>query len=120
MKFSIKELLSKCDQIRKKLRIWLHLLKKSLMENFFSRAVILCKIVKTRRKLGNIKRMNVIEKFINAPKSTTDFLLARQIVKTYVRRFSSKYEKKVCSYLRIVLHLLFLIYFFCSVRCLLC
>ena len=34
MKFSIKDFLSKCDQIRRKLRIWLHLLKKSLMENF--------------------------------------------------------------------------------------
>ena len=34
MKFSIKDFFSKCDQIRRKLRIWLHLLKKSLMENF--------------------------------------------------------------------------------------
>ena len=25
---------SKCDQIRRELRIWLHLLKKYLMENF--------------------------------------------------------------------------------------
>ena len=30
MKFSIKDFFSKCDQIR----IWSHLLKKSLMENF--------------------------------------------------------------------------------------
>ena len=34
MKFSIKDLFSKCDQIRIFLRIWSHLLKKSLMENF--------------------------------------------------------------------------------------
>ena len=35
MKFSIKGFFSKCDQIRRKLRIWLsYLLKKSLMENF--------------------------------------------------------------------------------------
>ena len=34
MKFSIKDFLSKCDEIRRKLRIWSHLLKKSLMENF--------------------------------------------------------------------------------------
>ena len=34
MKFSIKNYFSKCDQIRKKLRIWLHLLQSSLMENF--------------------------------------------------------------------------------------
>ena len=32
--FYIKDFLSKCDQIRRKLRIWSHLLKKSLMENF--------------------------------------------------------------------------------------
>ena len=32
MKFSIKDIFSKCDQIRRKLRILLHLLKKSLME----------------------------------------------------------------------------------------
>ena len=34
MKFSIRDFLSKCDQIRSFLRIWSHLLKKSLMENF--------------------------------------------------------------------------------------
>ena len=34
MKFSIMNFSSKCDQIRRKLRIWSHLLKKSLMENF--------------------------------------------------------------------------------------
>ena len=39
MKFSIKGLSSKCDQIRRKLRIRLHLLKKSLMENVILRAV---------------------------------------------------------------------------------
>ena len=34
MKFSIKDLIGKCDQIRNFLRIRSHLLKKSLMENF--------------------------------------------------------------------------------------
>ena len=32
MKFSIKDFFSKCDQIPRKLWIWSHLLKKSLME----------------------------------------------------------------------------------------
>ena len=41
MKFSIKDLFSKCYQIRWKLRIWSHLLKKSLMENFIFCAVYL-------------------------------------------------------------------------------
>ena len=34
MQFSIKDFFSKCDQIRKRLRIGSYLLKKSLMENF--------------------------------------------------------------------------------------
>ena len=41
MKFSIKDFFSECDQIRSFLRIWSYLLKKSLMENFISCAVIL-------------------------------------------------------------------------------
>ena len=34
MKFSIKDFYSKCDRIYSFLRIWLHLPKKALMENF--------------------------------------------------------------------------------------
>ena len=33
-KFFIKDFSSKCDKLRSSLRIWSHLLKKSLMENF--------------------------------------------------------------------------------------
>ena len=39
MKFSINDFFIKCDQLRSFLRIWLHLLKKSLMENFIFSAV---------------------------------------------------------------------------------
>ena len=39
IKFSIKGFFSKCDQIRSFLRIWSHLLKKSLTENFIFCAV---------------------------------------------------------------------------------
>ena len=39
MKLSIKDFFSKCEQIRRKLRIWSHLLKKTLMENFIFCAV---------------------------------------------------------------------------------
>ena len=39
MKFSIEDFFSKCDQIRSFLQIWLHLLQKSLMENFIFCAV---------------------------------------------------------------------------------
>ena len=44
MKFSIKDFSSKCDQIRRKLRIWTHLLEKSLMENFTFCAVLLLNV----------------------------------------------------------------------------
>ena len=40
LKFSIKDFFSKCDQIHGKPRIWSHLLKKSLMENFIFCVVI--------------------------------------------------------------------------------
>ena len=40
MKLSTKDFFNKCNQIRRKLRIWSHLLKKSLMENFIFCAVI--------------------------------------------------------------------------------
>ena len=42
MKFSIKDFFSKYDKIRRKLRIWSHLLKKPLMENFIS---VQCSVV---------------------------------------------------------------------------
>ena len=35
IKYSIKDFLSKCDQIHRKLRIWSNLLEKSIMENFY-------------------------------------------------------------------------------------
>ena len=41
MKFFIKDFFSKCDQIRRRLRIWSHLLKKSLMEIFIFCGVIM-------------------------------------------------------------------------------
>ena len=40
IKFSIEGCNSKCDQILRKLRIWSHLLKKSLMENFIFCVVV--------------------------------------------------------------------------------
>ena len=40
MKLSIKDFFSNYDQIRRKMRIWSHLLEKSLMENFIFYAVL--------------------------------------------------------------------------------
>ena len=51
MNFSIKDFSSKCDQIRSKLRIWPHLLKKSLMEKF-----IICAVQNDCRIRRNIEK----------------------------------------------------------------
>ena len=48
MEFSIKDFFSKCDQIHRKLQIWSHFLKKSLMENF-----IFCTLSFVLSLLGN-------------------------------------------------------------------
>ena len=55
MNFPIKNFFSKYDQIRRKLRIWSYLLKKSLMENFIVSAVLLVKlgILKAHSKVGD-------------------------------------------------------------------
>ena len=45
LKFSIKNFFSKCDQIHSFMRIWSHLLKKFLMENF-----IFCALYCTRNR----------------------------------------------------------------------
>ena len=60
MKFSVKGLSRKCDQIRKNLRIWSHLLKKSLLENFIFYAV---KILRQELKenIRNKKEKHILE-----------------------------------------------------------
>ena len=55
MKFSIKDFFSKYDQIRGKLRIWSHLLKKSWMENLIFCAVIWIVICGQQNQLVNEK-----------------------------------------------------------------
>ena len=58
MKFFIKDFFSKSDRIRGKLRIWSHLLKKSLMENF-----IFC-VVTTLIFVANIWYPVMFEKLV--------------------------------------------------------
>ena len=56
LKFPVKDFLSKSDQIHRKLRIWSHLLKKSLMENFIFCAVIFLEDVNTETH-KNLKKL---------------------------------------------------------------
>ena len=64
MKFSTEDFFSKCDQIRRKLRIWSHLLKKSFMENFvFVQCLTMASIQHAKQYL-NLHRTNVVVMFI--------------------------------------------------------
>ena len=54
MKFSIKNFFSKYDESRRKLRIWSHLLKKSLLENFIFCAVLPKQLVGIRQKRNGL------------------------------------------------------------------
>ena len=54
IKFSIKNFFSICDQIRSLLRIWSHLLKKSLMKNFIFCAV---KTKKAKERFGETRKI---------------------------------------------------------------
>ena len=50
MKFSIKDFLSKYEQIRSFLQIWSHLLERSIMENFIFCTVITAYYLKKKKK----------------------------------------------------------------------
>ena len=50
MNFSIKDVFSKSEQIRRDLRIMSHLLEKFLMENFFFCAVSLKQVIYIKQK----------------------------------------------------------------------
>ena len=62
MKFSIKDFLCKCDQIRSFLRIWSNLLKKSLMKNFIFCAV---KNVAIAKKKKNAQSSKTVREFVH-------------------------------------------------------
>ena len=55
IKFSIKDFLSKCDQMGSLLRIWSHLLKKFLIENFIFCAVRIKQCIDSNNQKINIE-----------------------------------------------------------------
>ena len=60
MKFLNKDFFSKCDQIRSFQRIWSHLLKKSLLENFIFCAVNIKKQLTTKIKSVTKTKINTV------------------------------------------------------------
>ena len=59
--FSIKNSFSKCDQIRRKLRIWSHLLKKSLIESLIFYCSDLFKHYKSSLFLVKVNVLQVVD-----------------------------------------------------------
>ena len=63
MKISIKDFFGKCDQIRRKLRIWSHLLKKFLMKNFIFCAALHLKKQKITLGQHRIQQVDKVKRF---------------------------------------------------------
>ena len=75
MKFSVRDFFSKCDKIRNFLRIWSHLMKKSLMENFIFRAVIIGISLVNVNKSSSTESPNRLWKvYRNIQESTCQFI----------------------------------------------
>ena len=71
MKFSIKDFFSKCDQIRRKLRILSHLLKKPLMENFIFWAI---GVETVRIHIRNFRILHSVNYFVQDCRSIQNFV----------------------------------------------
>ena len=91
MKFSIKDFFSKCDQIHRRMLIWLHLLKKSLLENF-----ICCAVKSELKRCKRLKRKLFYNCFITARIKL--ILLILIIISCKHQYGKSKY---ICRFVRI-------------------
>ena len=104
MKFSVKDFLSKCDNIRSFLRIWSHLLKKSLMEMFIFFAILV--LYNFFYYISNMSEKTYYQRnrevILNRAKYYYD---TAQKMKFCIKDFFSKCDK-IRSFLLIWLHLL--------------
>ena len=78
MKFSIKDFFSKCDQIRRKLQIWSHLLKKSLMENFIFCVVMISTIINVCLVTKEFKNHEYCYNNYKDKRSKSDFFVSNK------------------------------------------
>ena len=99
MKFSTQDFFSKCDQICRKLRIWSHLLKKSLMENLIFCAVrsaegyVLCIICKNANDYGVLNNVKLEDSFVKA--GNIDWKNTRSADKGFQKHKTLKYHQTV-------------------------
>ena len=89
MKFSIKDFFSKCDQIRWKLPICSHLLKKSLMENLIRQSV-------PNRSLKEVENLPVIYIFHQSLLTMQLILITDAVFKRWSYLFLSINQKTSC------------------------
>ena len=80
MKLSITDFFSKCDQIRSFLRIWSHLLKKSLMKNF-----IFCAVKHDAACLKYLAHMQIKKSLPNMRLNVSDTRPHNYIHNVYIR-----------------------------------
>ena len=93
MKFSIKDLFSNCDQIRRKLRNWSHLLVKSLMEN-----INFCAVSEPYQAFQMKLSTKIVNDFILAKNSILDVLLESEYASVgplHVHRASHLEHRKI-------------------------
>ena len=78
MMFSIKDFFCKCDQTRSLLRIWSHLLKKSLMENltFCAVKLLMLRPKEKKRKILLFLEKRVTRKFFTRAAANLIFLIS--------------------------------------------
>ena len=102
MKFSIKDFFRKCDQISKKLRIWSHLLKNFLMENFIFCAVF----ARSKRRIKFIKSWHKSSNKGGSPKKKIHFSKMVFRIMHAVRKHVSNRDKTFLklSLQKLVLH----------------
>ena len=102
MKFSINAFFIKCDQIRNVLRIWSHLLKKSLTENFIFCAVYIpSKHSSWWRRLEDVLKTSFVFVFRRRLQDvlvkTNIFVLAiclQDVFKTFSRRLAKTSSRR--------------------------
>ena len=87
MKFSIEDFFSKCDQIRSFLRIWWHLLKKSLMEDLIFCAVYI--EITLRHGCSTVDLLHIFRKPF--PKNTSGGLVFLNQITWNINKIKIKY-----------------------------
>ena len=92
MKFYIKDFFGKCDQIRRKLRIWSYLLKKSLMNNLISCAVFCRTDIRASKGFHYLCSKKSLAKFHMQPHGQAHSIIC------WFTKFPRKYPWRECKF----------------------